>query len=356
MSFYVGDDPYQKTPRDMIPHQCSEYARASSTKYRVLNHCAANEDLLGKMSNYDHKKVHWKLSQKRLHNTTQWFLEHPSFKELFIEKKYSSLWCSGKSMYSISSLCVPPMLMCAFVLPSWVWQNNDSVSQTNYSSSYNSLTMNRTAIIDAAKSRFSNLKSPVVFFYCNHEYNDELSASFVVSSFIKQICEFQYQHCGHFPEDVAPDLRRFFGPERTLPDFDDLESIFSRLCRVVPDTVYIIDGIDALQESHAIRLLKFVQQLFSSPDISQKSRVLLLSRDQVPGYINVGTFIHGICQIPISTNALQDIEIFIETSITEKMMYRKLTEDDSLLKRVKETLLSESSNMYEAKLAEYRGD
>lgn len=245
------------------------------------------------------------------------------------------------------------ILMCACVLLSWVWQNNDSVSQTNYSSSYNSLTMSRTAVIDAAKSRISNLKSPVVFFYCDYEYNDELDASFVVSSFIKQICEFQYQHFGHFPEDVAPDLRRFFGPERTLPDFDDLESIFSRLSRVVPDTVYIIDGIDALQKNHAIRILKFVQQLFSSSDISQKSRILLLSRDQVPGYINVGTFIHGICQIPISTNTVQDIENFIATSITEKMMYKKLTEDDSLLKRIQETLLSESSNMYEAKLAEY---
>lgn len=254
-------------------------------------------------------------------------------------------------MLYLCPLCT--MLMCACVLLSWVWQNNDSVSQTNYSFSYNSLTMSRTAVIDAAKSRISNLQSPVVFFYCDYEYNDELNASFVVSSFIKQICEFQYQHFGHFPEDVAPDLQRFFGPERTLPDFDDLERIFSRLCRVVPDTVYIIDGIDALQKNHAIRVLKFVQQLFSSSDISQKSRILLLSRDQVPGYINVGTFIHGIRQIPISTNAMQDIENFIETSITEKMMYRKLTEDDSLLERIQETLLSESSNMYEAKLAEY---
>jgi hypothetical protein len=92
---------------DMIRRQCSEYVRVSSTRYRVLNHCAADEGLLGKMSNYDHKKVHWKLSQKRLHNTTQWFLDHPSFKEWFIEKKISSLWCSGKSMYSISSLCIP---------------------------------------------------------------------------------------------------------------------------------------------------------------------------------------------------------------------------------------------------------
>ncbi|KAL6905000.1 putative ankyrin repeat-containing protein [Trichoderma evansii] len=290
LSFYAGDIPYQKTPMDVIPHQYT------------------SEELLEKMSNYEHKKVHWKLSQKRLHNTTQWFLDHPNFKEWFIEKKISSLWCSGK----IGS----------------------------------GKTMIATAVIDAAKYRASEHKSPVVFFYCDYEYNDELDASFIISSFIKQICEFHYQNFGYFPEDVAPALRRFFGPERTRPDFDDLEHVFSRLCRVVPDTVYIIDGIDALQEKHAIRFLKFVQQLFSSPRVSHRSRVLLLSRDQVPGYINVGTFIHGICQIPISTNATQDIESYIETSITEKMMYRKLTDDVSLLKKIKETLHTESSNMF----------
>ncbi|KAK1255352.1 hypothetical protein MKX08_009347 [Trichoderma sp. CBMAI-0020] len=283
VSFYVGNDPYRKPPMDVISHRRSD------------------EDLLEKMSNYEHKKIHWKLSQKRLHNTTQWFLDHPSFKEWFIEKKISCLWCSGK---------------------------------------------NRTAVVDAARSQVSTLKSPVVFFYCDYEYNDELNASFVISSFIKQICAFQYQIFGFFPEDVAPDLRRFFGSERILPDFDDLESIFSRLCRVVPNTVYIIDGIDALPKSHAIHLLRIVQHLFDSPDLSQKSRVLLLSRDQVPGYINVGTFIRGIRQIPISTNAMQDIENFIETSITEKMMYRKLTDDVSLLQRIKEILLTESSNMF----------
>lgn len=237
-------------------------------------------------------------------------------------------------------------LMCT----SWVWQNNDSVSKVNHSSLCNSLTVNRTAVIDAAKEKLSELKSPVVFFYCDYEYNDELDASFIVSSFIKQICEFLYQQFGHYPNDVASDLQKFFGSKRTRPDFDDLQDVFSRLCRVVPDAIYIVDGVDALQEAHAIRFLKFIQRLFCSPDASQRSRILLLSRDQVPGYINIGTFIHGICQISISTNAMQDIENYIESTIEEKLTYRKLTDDVSLLNEIKKTLLIESSNMYESNM------
>lgn len=237
--------------------------------------------------------------------------------------------------------------MCACVLPtcSWVWQNDDSVSLANHFPSYNGLTIHRTAVIDAAKSRFSGHRSPVVFFYCDYEYNDKMDVSFIISSFVKQICEFLHQQSGHYPENIASDLQKFFGSQRILPDFDDLRNVFSRLFHAVPDTIYIIDGIDALQDTHAICFLKLIQRLFCSSDASQMSRILILSRDQLPGYINIVTFIPGIRQISISTNAEQDIANYIETSIDEKMMYRKLTDDASLLNEIKQTLLIESSNM-----------
>jgi hypothetical protein len=146
--------------------------------------------------------------------------------------------------------------------------------------------------------------------------------------------------------DVIRDLTKFFGPRRTQPDFDDLQNVFLRLFRIVPDTSYIIDGIDVLREDHAKRLLKFIQRLFCSADLSKRSRIMLLSRDQVPGYVNIDTLMDGIRRISISANATQDIKYYIETSVTEKMMYRRLTDDISLLEEIKETLLTESSTMY----------
>ncbi|KAL7926138.1 putative ankyrin repeat-containing protein [Trichoderma austrokoningii] len=266
---YAGSSAYQtNTPMDVIPRQYSD------------------KELIEEISNYEHKKVHWRLSQKRLPGTTEWFLGHPIFKKWFVNKEVSI--GSGKTMIALQ----------------------------------------------------------LYFFYCDYEYNDELDASFMVSSLVKQLCEFLYQQFKYYPTDTISDLQKFFGPERIQPDFDDLQDIFSRLYRVVPDTIYIIDGIDTLQEAHASCFLKFIQRFFCSKDASQRSQVLLLSRDQVPGYINIGTFIHGICQISISTNAMQDIKNYIETSIDEKMMYRKLTDDVSLLNEIKETLFTESSNMF----------
>jgi hypothetical protein len=207
--------------------------------------------------------------------------------------------------------------------------------------------VNRNAVIDAAKIRFSDSKFPVVFFYCDHEYNDDLDASLIVSSFIKQICEFLYQQLRHYPEDIATKLRKAFGPKQIRPDFDDLQRVFILLYRIVPDTIYIIDGIDALQIRHIRCFLEFINRVFCSPGEPQRSRILLLSRDQVPGQINISTFIPGICQISISRNAEQDIKNYIEASIDEKMMLKKLTDNISLLNEIKKTLLSESSHMYE---------
>ncbi|KAM0249501.1 hypothetical protein ACHAQJ_009049 [Trichoderma viride] len=263
----------------------------------------ADEKLLEKISSYEHEKIHRQLSQKRLIGTTQWFLNHPDFIAWFTEKKFSI--GSGKTMIA-------------------------------------------TAVVEAAKYQFSEFKFPTIYFYCDHEYYGKLDASYIVSSFIKQICQFLYQTSRPYPEDVVQDLRKFFGPRRTQPDFDDLQNIFSRLFYAVPNTIYIIDGIDALHEDHAIQLLKVIQRLFCNPNLSKSSRILLLSRDQVPGYINIDTFIDGIRRISISANVMQDIKNYIETSVSEKMMYRRLTDDNSLLKEIKETLLTESSNMYDA--------
>ncbi|RFU72758.1 ankyrin repeat-containing [Trichoderma arundinaceum] len=291
VSSYIGDAPY----------------RMKSTTSVILRE-NVDEDLIERISNYDHKKIHRKLSQKRLIGTTQWFLNHPDFQAWFTEKKVSSLWCSGK----IGS----------------------------------GKTMIATSVVEAAKSRFPEPQSPTVYFYCDYGHYGKIDASYIVCSFIRQICEFLYQTSGHYPDEVVQDLRKFFGPRRTRPDFDDLQEIFTRLFHAAPDTIYIVDGIDALREDHAKRLLTFIQRLFCSSDLLKGSRILLLSRDQVPGYINIDTFMRGIRRISTSRNVMQDIETYIETSIADKMMYRKLTSDDSLLEEIKLILLTDSSDMF----------
>ncbi|KAE8160965.1 hypothetical protein BDV40DRAFT_313437 [Aspergillus tamarii] len=255
----------------------------------------SDETLVERISNYDHKRVHRRLSQKRLVGTTQWFLDHPDFKAWFTGKNVSSLWCSGKNT----------ALYCDF-----------------------------------------EHRSPTVYFYCENECPGTLDGSYILSSFIRQLCEFLRHISPSYPEDVIIELRKFFGHKQIQPDFEDLKDVFIRLFHYVPGTIYIIDGLDALDQKHGIPLLKFFQSLFCSVKHPQESRILLLSRDQVPGYINIATFMHGICQISTSGNVMRDIETYIETSIADKTMCRKLTDDTMLVEEIKRTLLTESSEMF----------
>jgi hypothetical protein len=60
--------------------------------------------MLERVSNYDPERAQRRLSSKRVLRTTQWFLDHPIFKDWFANKSFSTLWCSGKSKQT--ALCI----------------------------------------------------------------------------------------------------------------------------------------------------------------------------------------------------------------------------------------------------------
>ncbi|KAJ5663805.1 hypothetical protein N7507_004536 [Penicillium longicatenatum] len=262
-------------------------------------------NLFERISSYDHEEVHRRLSKKRLIGTTQWFLDHPDFKAWLTEKTISSLWCSGK----IGS----------------------------------GKTMIATAAIEAAKYE---LGAPTVFFYCEDDRQTAPEASNIISSFIKQLCQNLHRTSRTYPEDVERDIKKFFGHKRVKADLEDLKHIFTRLLHHDSDTVYVLDGVDALDRKHAKSLLEFFRPLFIDSGPQQRPRILLLSRDQVQGYINIKTFMPGIRQISTSANVMQDIETYIQSSITDKNMYRQLTDDPLLIKEIPRRLLAESSGMF----------
>lgn len=136
------------------------------------------------------------------------------------------------------------------------------------------------------------------------------------------------------------EIKRFFGPKRTEADFEDLQDLFTLLFRSVPDTVYVLDGLDFLDQNHCRSLLKLFRSLFSGGGPLNGSRILLLSREQLPGYRDIAAFIPSIRQISTSSNVMRDIEVYIETSISDKMVCRKLTKDPKLLDEVREVLLT----------------
>ncbi|KGY15694.1 hypothetical protein PABG_11349 [Paracoccidioides brasiliensis Pb03] len=267
-----------------------------------------HDRLFDRLSDYDHNKVHRRLCHKRLLGTTVWFLDHPDFQEWSTGNTVSSLWWSGK----IGS----------------------------------GKTVIATSVIENMKYRSSGPRSTIVFFYCENGHQESLQASYIVSSFIKQLCEHLRSMSQPLPKNIVQDINRFFGQKRTVPDFNDLESIFIHLFQYVHDTTYILDGFNALDETNCVRILKLLRSLFSDSSMRHGSKCMLLSREQIPGFTNISTLIPGIRQISTSSNVMQDIQTYIETTIADKTMFRKLTDDPTLIDGIKEVLLKESSGMF----------
>ncbi|KAF7160640.1 hypothetical protein CNMCM6106_008062 [Aspergillus hiratsukae] len=282
--------------------------RGSSTWLTWQNDDLDDDTLFRRISTYEHEKVHRRLSRKRLMGTAQWFLDHPDFKAWLVEKKFSRLWCSGK----IGS----------------------------------GKTIIASAAIDAAKYRSTEHTAPTVFFYCESERPDELNGSYILSSLIKQLCEYLVAKNGSFPNDVADALNRFFGKKRVVPDFDDLKDVLIQLFYRIPDTVYILDGLDVLSLDQSKELFEFFRFLFCGSRSPPESRILVFSREQLPGYTGIPLFMAGIHQISTTSNVMPDLQTYIDTSVADKLMSRKLTDNLALLDEVKQILLKESSGMF----------
>ncbi|KAH8690924.1 hypothetical protein BGW36DRAFT_420317, partial [Talaromyces proteolyticus] len=269
------------------------------------------EKLLERVSNYDPERTQRRLSSKRVIGTTQWFLDHPTFKEWFTDKSFPALWCSGK----IGS----------------------------------GKTIIATSVIDVAMRRSSELPlGPTVSYFCEDGprlHNGQPAVS-ILSSFIKQLCEFLNLRSTPYPDIALQALRKFFGQRRMVPDVEDLKEIFTDLFHYVPDTTYIVDGFDTLHSRDAKIILDCFQQLFYGSVLRHQSQILLLSRDQIPGYIDLTRFIPGIRQISINNNNLPDIEIYIKAKIKDKMMVRKLTDSTPLIQELSRDLLEKSTGMF----------
>lgn len=184
-----------------------------------------------------------------------------------------------------------------------------------------------------------------VFFYCG-ENNDEHQAIAIISSFIKQICVHLLMKSKRIPQGIRRQLAKFFGTKQAKPDFEDMEELFTQLFPHAPNTIYVLDGFELVEPEQAKCLLKCIKSVFCGDHASYGSQILLVSREQMPGFIDISTFIPGIQTISTSSNVMSDIELYINVSIADKMILRRLTDDTKLLNEMKHILLTESSSMY----------
>ncbi|KAL2789041.1 nucleoside phosphorylase domain-containing protein [Aspergillus keveii] len=165
--------------------------------------------ILRNLSQYDHERVHRRLSHKRVANTTQWFIDHPDFQNWLLERSIRSLWCTGK----IGS----------------------------------GKTIIATSAVDVIKGNAVSRQVPTIFFYCEPDNPRTLEGTFVLISLINQLYPFLSRGtAGDEFVNVQKAIVTFFGTDRTQPDFWDLRDIMMDMNSLIPDATYILDGLDSL--------------------------------------------------------------------------------------------------------------
>lgn len=202
----------------------------------------------------------------------------------------------------------------------------------------------RTAVVEMSKCRAED-GTWTVFYYCG-ESNVDHQAMEIISSFTRQICDYLLSKSQIIPHQIYRQLLKFFGSKHATPDFEDMETLFTELFPHAPNTIYVLDGLELVEPEQAKYLIRCIKSVFCSSGASCESRILLVSREQIPGFIDISTFIPEIQTISTSSNVMRDIELYINEGIADKMMMKRLTDDTKLLNEMKHILLTESSSMY----------
>jgi hypothetical protein len=200
--------------------------------------------------------------------------------------------------------------------------------------------------VEAAKDNSSISGAPAVYFYFENSLRTMLKGSDLFSSFIKQLLVYLAKIRKPCPPEVDEQMAKFFGAKRLDPDFDDLADMFVTLCNHTPRAIYVVDGLDELDQKEVGNVLRIIRKLFGSKGEQHGSRILLFSRDQVAPYLDVTRCVPGTAHISTSNGVAKDIQQYIETVIEEKIMYvRELTSDQTLMEETKRRLLEGASGM-----------
>lgn len=197
-----------------------------------------------------------------------------------------------------------------------------------------------TAVVDAAKSNSTRSGDATVYFYCENEQRNMLKATDLLASFIKQLLEHLDRIHRPRPAEVQEQILRFFGRECIQPDFDDLAVIAISLSEHMARTIYIIDGLEELDEKEVEKVLRFGSKIEKNG-----TRIAIFSRDNIAPYLEVPRFIPRTVHISTSNNNTKDIGLYIEIVVKDKMCVRELTSDLALMKETKQKLSQGASGM-----------
>jgi hypothetical protein len=179
----------------------------------------------------------------------------------------------------------------------------------------------------------------VAHFFYSHSKKSRLKAAHLFRSYIKQILSYLDMTGEQCPLRIISYIKRFYSPKRHYPEFEEIiDEIFVPLSELLPNTIYVVDGLDECELKEVRKVLKTFQKMISQ----YGTRIFISGRDA----LDVTNSIPSSIAIVISDeDNREDICRFIEWRIGEKMSERQLTEKESVLQDIKSKLNEKADRM-----------
>jgi hypothetical protein len=179
----------------------------------------------------------------------------------------------------------------------------------------------------------------VAHFFYSHSKKSRLKAAYLFRSYIKQIISYLDMTGKQCPLRIISYIKRFYGPKRHYPEFEEIiDEIFVPLSELLPNTIYVVDGLDECELKEVRKVLKAFQKMISQ----YGTRIFISGREALDVTNSIPD---SIAVVMSDEDNREDIRRFIEWRIGEKMWERQLTEKESVLQDIKIKLNEKADRM-----------
>ncbi|KAK4497731.1 hypothetical protein PRZ48_010384 [Zasmidium cellare] len=270
-------------------YDCNEQRRV----YSLTTQLGAVDDvrkLIDRISSYEPRKVLNRISRKKLQGTTEWLTSVPAFVG----------WESG----SISSRTTAIRRM-MFTAPT----SKDTVVVHHF-------------------FQYPNIKAADLF-----------------RSLSKQLIQLHIAGNELCSSALVHDLDLHFGDCNRSPDLDELvDDVMIPLTYVIEKLIICVDGIDMNEEREQSHIWAGLRKLLEQRSQQQKATKLLITAENES---HVATLLpSNATRIRLDQGLISnDIEMYIDARLQERVHPRQLFHNTHLRERVKETLLQRAENM-----------
>lgn len=195
-------------------------------------------------------------------------------------------------------------------------------------------------MIEAVMERSKTTESAVFHFFYDSSTRNQLKAIDPLESYTKQLLGYLSSVNRPCPDRTVRAVKLFYGPRERRSDVEELSrEAFLLLSSIVPGAIYLIGGLDECESGEVTQALNILVRLLEIPG----SKVFISSRDEV-----------GVMErLPRSTrvwiseeDTKEDILLFINKKIEEKMLERPLTESPTVLQSVIQELSTKAGGMF----------